>query len=374
MQSYKLNMDGKIPISLSSPHKKHEYQNQIEQENILSIDDIPDNEQTNFDENEYEENCVTTLKRDKKVQSKKSMTMTSLKREKFTQQIEYDDAVEMNKNKGENNELYIQQLFKSNKKSQYEEDSKKLTEEIEIKNENLDHNNDMNFLIEDSIDDEEQKYDPKMSKDIELENKTSVITDMKKQFSNEVFKDSIEDVDKNNISSVFDNKTILITDSISENDSLITTKESILMDPTEIGPISSQFINKSQVDTNSFDPISSQNSQNLLNNNVIVHEQIDTNNLSQFFKHNIITFEFIEDESETLNLWDFGYSRVIRAQVIESQIEGINESEYHLIARSSDISNIKNEGDQFILSEPIHVFSYQSKLYIICPNITDKIG
>ena len=220
MQSYKLNMDGKIPISLSSPHKKHEYQNQIEQENILSIDDIPDNEQTNFDENEYEENCVTTLKRDKKVQSKKSMTMTSLKREKFTQQIEYDDAVEMNKNKGENNELYIQQLFKSNKKSQYEEDSKKLTEEIEIKNENLDHNNDMNFLIEDSIDDEEQKYDPKMSKDIELENKTSVITDMKKQFSNEVFKDSIEDVDKNNISSVFDNKTILITDSISENDSL----------------------------------------------------------------------------------------------------------------------------------------------------------
>ncbi|KAH0788004.1 hypothetical protein GPJ56_008105 [Histomonas meleagridis] len=141
----------------------------------------------------------------------------------------------------------------------------------------------------------------------------------------------------------------------------------------EADPISSQ-INENDEDV-VYDPISSQSSQ-FFSADSFRHplggEQIDEENLSQFFKRNIVTFEFVSDETDDLDLWYYGYSRVIKAKVIESQIEALNEEEYYLIAKSSDVLHIRETGDQFILGEPFKLFSFEGNLYILCPNISDK--
>jgi hypothetical protein len=92
----------------------------------------------------------------------------------------------------------------------------------------------------------------------------------------------------------------------------------------------------------------------------------------EFFHQKRVIFEFRANEDDTLELWDCGYSRVLRVSVIESQIEGFDDRPYRLIVKAKDVQHVREIGDKFVMGEPFHAFSYNGKVYLLAPNVSDK--
>jgi hypothetical protein len=114
------------------------------------------------------------------------------------------------------------------------------------------------------------------------------------------------------------------------------------------------------------DPISETNAYE----SVREEETIDSNP-GEFFQQKRVVFELRGNE-DCLELWDCGYSRVLRAAVVESEIEGFEDGVYQLIVKARDVPHVKDPGDQFVMGEPFHAFSYQGEVYLLAPNVSDK--
>lgn len=100
-----------------------------------------------------------------------------------------------------------------------------------------------------------------------------------------------------------------------------------------------------------------------------VHEAIDT---AEMFKQERVVLEFLEDETGSLDLWDFGYSRVLKVLVRDSHIPGFPEGEIRLIVQASLVPHVRQAGDQFVLAEPFHAFPHNGKMYILAPSVSDR--
>lgn len=160
-----------------------------------------------------------------------------------------------------------------------------------------------------------------------------------------------------------------------ENDDKIETEMTHEYDESSSGDIveeGSQNFSNPNFGNNFFlqsDNISEHESDGQFDSN----EEIDSTVLSQFFKQQKIVFEFIDDETNELDKWDFEYMRVIYAKTIESEIEELNEDSYRILVRKSDTQHIKKQGDNFVMGVPYYIYSNLGKIYIIAPKVSDKL-
>jgi hypothetical protein len=116
------------------------------------------------------------------------------------------------------------------------------------------------------------------------------------------------------------------------------------------------------------DPISERNEEDFVRED----EAIDSSNLGEFFHQRRIVFEFLGCENDSLDLWSCEYSRVLKVAVVETQIDGFNDSVYRLIVKARDVPHVKEQGDQFVMGEPFHAFSHNGEVYLLAPNVSDK--
>jgi hypothetical protein len=101
-------------------------------------------------------------------------------------------------------------------------------------------------------------------------------------------------------------------------------------------------------------------------------EAVDPGESTQFFETSRIVFEFIENEPNALGRWDCDYSRVLKVNVVESQIEGFESGVFRVIVRAQAVSQVKQEGDRFVMGQPFHAFGFNEAVYILAPNVSDK--
>ena len=105
--------------------------------------------------------------------------------------------------------------------------------------------------------------------------------------------------------------------------------------------------------------------------NRVFHEEIDSKFSQEFFEQKKVIFRFLNDETDTLDFWKFDYIRVLKVKVIESNIDGFTDDIYHVVVRSKEVSHIKNEGDNFAMGIPYHIYTHNGDIYIIAPNVTN---
>lgn len=153
----------------------------------------------------------------------------------------------------------------------------------------------------------------------------------------------------------------------------ITNKYDEKISDDEIEEASQNFSNPNY-DTKSFVP-SDDISENESEEDQFgeINEEIDSTVHSQFFKQQKVVFEFINEETDELDKWDFDYMRVIYAKTIDSEIEELNEETYRILVRKSDTQHLKKQGDNFVMGIPYHIYSNLDKIYIIAPNVSDKL-
>lgn len=102
-------------------------------------------------------------------------------------------------------------------------------------------------------------------------------------------------------------------------------------------------------------------------------EEIDGTVQSQFFKQQKVVFEFIDEETNELDKWNFEYLRVIYAKTIDSEIDELKEDSYRILVRKNDTQHIKKQGDNFVMHVPYFIYAYLEKIYIIAPKVSDKL-
>lgn len=92
-----------------------------------------------------------------------------------------------------------------------------------------------------------------------------------------------------------------------------------------------------------------------------------------FFDQRKAVCEFQNDESANLDLWSFGFTRVLKVSIAVSTIDGLSTDEpVRLIVRSDDVKRVREQGDRFIMVEPFRAFAHDEDVYIIAPNVSDK--
>lgn len=99
-------------------------------------------------------------------------------------------------------------------------------------------------------------------------------------------------------------------------------------------------------------------------------EAIDSSNTGDFFREKRVVFSLLGDDP--LELWDCGYTRVLRVAVVESEIEGFTDEVYRLIVRARAVAHVREEGDRFVMGEPFHAFSHSGGVCLLAPNVSDK--
>lgn len=96
-------------------------------------------------------------------------------------------------------------------------------------------------------------------------------------------------------------------------------------------------------------------------------ENIDSADSSQFFEQKFLVMEFLSDATDTLDSFDFGYSRILVSRVVDSQFDGIDKDfEFWVISQNTQTKRLL-EGSHYIIYEPFHVFPYDEHLCMIAP-------
>lgn len=105
------------------------------------------------------------------------------------------------------------------------------------------------------------------------------------------------------------------------------------------------------------------------------YEEIDTQGIDEFFKEEFIGLEFIEDLTDTLDIWDCDLTRVLLCHYIPIEGESKHDN-FQQIIMSGDIlcitssKSIKKELDinsRFLLKEPFKAFKYHDRYAVISP-------
>ena len=102
------------------------------------------------------------------------------------------------------------------------------------------------------------------------------------------------------------------------------------------------------------------------------HEPLEAIDAAGVFKQERVVLEFLEDETSALDLWDFGYSRVLKVNVVDSQIPGFPEGVVRLIVQAGMVPHVRQVGDKFVLAEPFHAFVFGEQMYIMAPSVSDR--
>jgi hypothetical protein len=103
-----------------------------------------------------------------------------------------------------------------------------------------------------------------------------------------------------------------------------------------------------------------------------IDETVDTVESNQFFEQSRIVFEFIENEPNALGRWDCDHSRVMKVNVVESQVEGFETGVFRVIVKGQAVSQVRETGDRFVMGQPFHAFGFNEAVYILAPNVSDK--
>ena len=102
------------------------------------------------------------------------------------------------------------------------------------------------------------------------------------------------------------------------------------------------------------------------------HEPLEAIEAGGVFKQERVVLEFLEDETSSLDLWDFGYSRVLKVNVVDSQIPGFPEGVVRLVVQAGMVPHVRQVGDKFVLAEPFHAFVFREQMYIMAPSVSDR--
>ncbi|EAY23330.1 hypothetical protein TVAG_186380 [Trichomonas vaginalis G3] len=106
------------------------------------------------------------------------------------------------------------------------------------------------------------------------------------------------------------------------------------------------------------------------------YEEIDTQGLEEFFKEEYIALRFVEDLTNTLEIWDCNLTRIIKCRHIPLETESkhpnyrqiIDHNEVICIINDKILPKEINENTKFLLKEPFKVFTYLDDLAIIAPS------
>ena len=123
----------------------------------------------------------------------------------------------------------------------------------------------------------------------------------------------------------------------------------------------------------SIEKIDEYNSIESLFSNPPTQEEIETDNLKELFKQKKAIFKYLEDDTNRHDSWITNLTRVLKAKAVDSDFEELIGGTFFLIVISDQVSKVINAGDHFILGEPYHLFIYNNEVFIIAPNVTNRL-
>ncbi|OHS99629.1 hypothetical protein TRFO_33862 [Tritrichomonas foetus] len=316
--------------------------------------------------------------------------LNSLNKTKRIEKIEIENSNDYSdsdhqKTPIENNFMFAQSMGKGENISSVEssDESDFLTNEKNSKyhhsneknNSNIAHLNNIDYttnILSNHNDDQIEKYDPTDSDDDEP------ISHEKRFFINQK-PEILEEIESEN-EEIFQKLKRPIPEEIDEE----IEHENFNENNHEIDQINDDHIQMgsqekhSQISTDEFSSQESldfdedaQNEDSFGFHNFQNNEEIDSNVSNDFFHQQKVVFEFLEEETNDLDVWLFEYMRVFKVRTVDSQIDELTEDVYRIVVRSRDVSHVKKVGDHFVMGVPYHLYQYNNNLYLIAPCVTD---
>jgi hypothetical protein len=105
-------------------------------------------------------------------------------------------------------------------------------------------------------------------------------------------------------------------------------------------------------------------------------EEIDMTGHEEFFREEFIMMRFIEEESDQLDLFDCGQTRVLVCEHIPVEGESENavfeklmcDAKYRVIVDAKKVPKRIDEGTKFVMKMPLFTFAHGQQFGVIAPN------